>query len=134
MGATLTQLSEEQLLWHAYRDAYRQFAGEAVRLAKIRAQSSYNAAEAEKALLRLEEAHISYNDARDLLAASRMPAAFWKAFWAIPPAARQDDRRVKGMAELLWELAGKPEGTAEDDWYRAERVVRQSGQEICVAS
>ena len=54
-------------------------------------------------------------------------------FWLVPPATRQEIQRVKGLAELFWELAGKPQGSAEDHWYRAERVVRHAGAEMCCA-
>ena len=37
-----------------------------------------------------------------------------------------DRDRVREIAELRWELAGKPEGTADDDWYRAEEIVRRA--------
>jgi Protein of unknown function (DUF2934) len=127
MGATLTQLSGERLLLQAYRDAFRQFQREANRLAVIKAQLSHDPAEAEKALLRVERAHLAYNHARDTLAAFLMSAENSRALLAIPEGARRERNRVKDIAELLWELAGKPQGSADDDWYRAERVVRHVG-------
>jgi len=33
---------------------------------------------------------------------------------------------VSEIAELRWELAGKPEGTADENWYRAEDIVRRA--------
>lgn len=126
MGATQTRLSSEQLLWSAYRDAFRQFKLEAGRLADIQANSASGPAEAEKALLRVEHARLAYNDARDTLAASLMPIELSRAFWRIPATPSGERTRVKGIAELLWELSGKPQGSADDDWYRAERVVRHT--------
>ena len=133
MAAAQTQVFDKQLLWRAYRDAFRQFGREATRLAKINAEASYDPAEAEAALLCVEQARLTYNDTRDTLAAFMMSQTARQAFWAIPTAARQDARRVKGLAELFWELAGKPQGSADDDWYRAERVVRHAGAEMCCA-
>jgi hypothetical protein len=133
MGATQTQLSTEQLLLQAYRDAFRQFQREADRLAVIKAQSFYDPTEAERALQRVEHARLTYNDTRDLLAATFMAAETARKFWAIPASARREQYRVKSIAELLWELAGKPQGSAEDDWYRAERVVRHAGAAACCA-
>ena len=130
MAATATQLSDKQLLSRAYREAFRDFQREASRLAKINARSSYDAAEAEAALLCVEHARLTYNDTRDTLAAFLMSPEGRQAFWMIPAASR----RVKDLAELFWELAGKPQGTADDDWYRAERVVRHAGVEACCAS
>jgi hypothetical protein len=34
--------------------------------------------------------------------------------------------RIKQMAELLWEFSGRPEGTADDDWHRAEEILRRA--------
>jgi hypothetical protein len=59
-----------------------------------------------------------------------MPAKLARLFWSIPPAAGRDEARVKSIAELLWELKGKPQGSADDDWYRAERVARHTGAEL----
>jgi hypothetical protein len=28
------------------------------------------------------------------------------------------------LAELIWESAGRPDGTAEEDWRRAEAIVK----------
>src|SRR5438309_4823581 len=124
MGAMKTQLSDKQLLWQAYRDAYQQYKNAAARLAKLNARASNNSAELETALLSLEQARLNYNDSRDTLAAYLMPREIRQAFWSIPSPGRD---RVKGLAELFWLLAGRPQGTAEDDWYRAERVVRHAG-------
>src|ERR1700742_191454 len=118
MGATQTQLSSEQLLLQAYREAFRMFQRETGRLAEIKAQASYDPAAAEKALQRVERARLSYNDTRDTLAAAMMSAELSHMLWKIPASARREQYRVKDIAELLWELAGKPAGSAEDDWYR----------------
>jgi len=133
MGATATQLSDKQVLWRAYRDAFHQMEREAVRLAKTNSRACYDPVEAEAALLCLEQARLTYNDTRDTLAAFLMSPAVRQTLWAIPAATRQETRRVKGLAELFWELAGKPQGSADDDWYRAERVVRHAGAEVCCA-
>jgi hypothetical protein len=116
----------DSLLWRAYRDAYRQFENAASQLGK-----THDPAEAEAALLSVEQARLAYNDTRDTLAAFLMPAEDREAFWTIPAATRQESRRVKGLAELFWEMAGRPQGSAEDDWYRAERVVRHAVEEVC---
>ena len=133
MGTAQTQMFDKELLRQAYRDAFRQLEREAIRLARINAQASYDPAETEAALLCLEQARLTYNDTRDTLAAFMMPHAARQSFWTIPAATLQETRRVKGLAELFWELAGKPQGSADDDWYRAERVVRRAGSEVCCA-
>jgi hypothetical protein len=76
---------------------------------------------------------LAYNDARDALASARMPAELARLFWAIPTAAVREQARVRNIAELLWELKGKPQGSADDDWYRAERVARHASADLlCV--
>lgn len=112
----------EVFLWRAYRETYRQYEHAAAQLAR-----TYDAAELESALLSLEQARLAYNDARDNLAAFLMPTGVRQTFWAIPS---QESRRVKGLAELFWEFAGRPQGTADADWYRAERVVRHATAEM----
>jgi hypothetical protein len=127
MGATQTKLSGEQFLLETYREAFLQFKREVNKLAEIKARYSYDAAEAEKSLQRVEQARLAYNDSRDSLAASLMSPESARKFWAVPAAARREQSRVRSIAELFWELAGKPQGSADDDWYRAERVVRRVG-------
>jgi len=70
------------------------------------------------ALLELEKARAIYHHQRDILAQQLLNST-------LPEPASLSDR-VKEVAELRWELAGKPEGTAEDDWYRAEEIVRRA--------
>jgi phosphosulfolactate phosphohydrolase-like enzyme len=36
------------------------------------------------------------------------------------------DERVRGIAEVLWESAGRPEGTADEDWHLAEQIVQRA--------
>lgn len=63
---------------------------------------------------------MNYNLRRDILTEELLKSAP-----ALPvPAADSIQTRVREVAELRWELAGKPEGTAEEDWYRAEEIVR----------
>lgn len=131
MQAIETRLSREYI--QAYRDAFREYQREAHRVAEIKAQASHDPAETERALLSVEYARLAYNETRDMLAASLMSAESSRELWAIPAASGRKQARVKSIAELLWELAGKPQGTADDDWYRAERVVRRSAAEVVCA-
>lgn len=135
MGAYQTELSDKQLLWQSYREAWYHLEQEAQRVTRINLNSLYDPAYTEQALLSLEQARITYNESRDRLAASLMPPALSTAFLAIPPAVTQTQQtRVKDIAELFWQLAGKPQGSALDDWYRAERVVTHTRAEACCAS
>ena len=79
------------------------------------------------ALLEAEKARIAYNATRDLLVlemAGLRPAPE-PADEALP-----EDGKVRAIARTLWELAGKPDGTALTDWLQAESVVRSASAAI----
>lgn len=63
---------------------------------------------------------MNYEHARDILAQkllnSSEPVSSVQSFAS----------RVSEIAELRWELAGKPEGTDEENWFRAEEIVRRA--------
>jgi hypothetical protein len=70
----------------------------------------------EAALLDVEKARVAHNHARDRLAGELVSPS-------LPPAASVDENHIRNTAQLLWELAGRPDGTAECDWRRAELLV-----------
>ncbi|MBZ5633366.1 MAG: DUF2934 domain-containing protein [Acidobacteriia bacterium] len=72
------------------------------------------------ALLELEKARLNYNQYRDILAQQLLSSS------QLPDSLQPDSDRVREIAELRWELAGKPEGTDDENWYRAEEIVRQA--------
>jgi hypothetical protein len=77
----------------------------------------------DEAVLAMQQAHEDYRSARDILAREMMPSgegdfARHESTW--------NEEGVKEIAELLWELEGRPDGTALDNWYRAERIVRRA--------
>jgi hypothetical protein len=68
------------------------------------------------ALLEAEKARLAYNAARDLLVAQMV------GFQPAPKPADQSvlqDGKVRAVARILWELAGKPDGTAVADWLQS---------------
>ena len=71
----------------------------------------------ERLLFSLERARSQYRAARDRLAAEMLGADVS----VLPPT--PVDYRIRDTAQLLWELSGKPQGTEENDWLRAERIV-----------
>jgi len=82
---------------------------------------SGNRTAVEAALLEVEKARMEHNAARDRLAqhlAGEVAAVDMRSI-SVP-----EQRRVRETAKLLWELAGKPVGTADSDWHRAEHLVR----------
>jgi hypothetical protein len=103
----------------AYRCAFEDFSDKVRRVQSLTGQPDSDQAAIEAALLELEKARKAYSSARDAVAQQLQPALSLN-----PPLARAG--HVKGVAALLWEVAGRPEGTAHEDWFRAERIVRRA--------
>ncbi len=103
-----------------YRSAFAEFAQKVRQAQALMAAPNPDWQAIDAALLELEKARVNYNHRRDILADQLVDFPGRPAAPAIQPGAD----RVRAVAELRWELAGKPEGTADDDWYRAEEIVR----------
>jgi hypothetical protein len=103
-----------------YRSAFEDFSHKAQQVQALTEHPTGDRNEFESALLELEKAHLAYNEARDAFIRSMLPASP-----AAPADRRQEyTRDVQTIAELLWEGAGRPTGTAEEDWQRAEAIVK----------
>ena len=103
-----------------YRSAFEDFSRKAQRVQFLTEHPTGDRKAFETALLELEKARLAYDDARDALVRRLLPSREGHA----PEAAVQDHRGdIKTIAELLWESAGRPTGTAEEDWRRAEAIV-----------
>jgi hypothetical protein len=105
-----------------YRSAFAEFARRTREARALLAVSNADWQAIDQSLLELERARVNYNDQRDklaqeLLRSSQRPAIRFPA---------SDSDRVRAVAELRWELAGKPEGTDDENWYRAEDIVRRA--------
>lgn len=103
--------------WRAYRYAFEDFSDKVRRVQSLTGQPNPDRSAIEAALLDLEKARKAYSNARDAVAQRLQPALPLH-----PPLAQTG--HVKEIAALLWEVAGRPEGTAHDDWFRAENIVR----------
>jgi Protein of unknown function (DUF2934) len=101
-----------------YRSAFEDFSRKALRVQQLTEHPTGDRGEFETALLELEKAHLAYDEARDALVHLLLPAA--------PPLTADDDHcaDIRTVAELLWESAGRPTGTEEEDWQRAEAIVQ----------
>lgn len=104
-------------LWDAYRVTFQAFSRNLQALKILMASSQPERAAIDDALCNVEKAHLAHNAARDKLAQALLRKSLPST------AAPSDAGRIKKTAELLWELAGRPQGTQEDDWHRAERVI-----------
>jgi hypothetical protein len=102
-----------------YRSAFEHFSQKAQRVQFLTEHPSGDRNAFETARLELEMAHLTYNQARDAFMQSMLPSA------VRAPQDRERDysRDVPTIAELLWVGAGRPTGTAEEDWLRAEAIV-----------
>jgi uncharacterized protein (DUF2267 family) len=114
-------LSGKTPLWNKYRETWEAFSRKLDDLQKVIETGDRN--RAEEALLAVERARVTHNTARDLLAAQLSGEI---AALDNREMAAAEQRRVRQTAQLLWEIAGKPNGTADSDWHRAERLVRSA--------
>jgi hypothetical protein len=101
-----------------YRNAFTEFARKVRQSQALMSASNPDWQAIDRALLELEKARVNYNQHRDVLAQQLLSFSV--------KTASDSTSRVREIAELRWELAGKPEGTDEENWYRAEDIVRRS--------
>lgn len=112
-------------VWQAYERAFQEFSDRVRALQCFTSHPSPNAAAINRALLELEKAHWVYDRCRDEIAVELLPASMRSVFRRIEPnSAEVYEDRVRAVAQLLWESLGRLEGTADDDWNRAEQIVR----------
>jgi hypothetical protein len=99
-------------LWNTYRTTWEAFSSQLAELQRL-VESGERADRVRSARLAVEKARVAHDVARDRLAARLAPP-------------EPEEQRVRETARLLWEFAGKPQGTAETDWFRAEQLVRSA--------
>jgi hypothetical protein len=105
-----------------YRSAFEDFSRKAQQVQFLAEHHDGDQTAFETALLELEKAHLAYNGARDAFVRTLLPISA-----RAQPDQRQDHNLdVQAIAELLWESAGRPTGTAEEDWRRAEAIVKSA--------
>jgi hypothetical protein len=120
MGTELELSNRHRTTWEEFVRAMNAFQDSLIATAPDRARL-------EVALFEVEKARFAYNAARDLVVA-RMAGL---RVAANPPAQTlPQDGKVRAIARLLWELAGKPDGTALADWLRAERLVQSASAAV----
>lgn len=107
-------------LFSDYRNAFAEFARKTRQARALMAASNPDWQAIDAALLELEKARVNYNHRRDMLAQQLL------SFSQFPESIQAQPNRVREIAELRWELAGKPEGTDDENWYRAEDIVRRA--------
>ncbi len=78
-------------------------------------------------MLELEKAHVTYIARRDEWVQLLLPSKTGTLTKPARDTQHEHDECIRAIAELLWESAGRPEGTSEQDWHRAEEIVRMAG-------
>jgi hypothetical protein len=111
--------------WRAYQRAFHEFSERVRHLQALTTDPHPNRAAIEAALVDVEKARSIYDGYRDALAKQLLPAAQTARFAIVDPPGAVTER-VKSIAELLWETAGRPDGTAEEDWHLAEEIVKRA--------
>src|SRR6266850_3863940 len=108
----------------AYQHAFHDFSERVRHLQSVINDPHPEREAIEAALLEVEKARVVYDGYRDALARHLLPLRPG----SLPTTDSQEAvaDHVKDIAEILWEAAGKPEGTAADDWRRAEEIVRRA--------
>jgi hypothetical protein len=111
-----------------YRIAFEEFSQQARNFQLLTAQPNRDRAAVDAALLDLEKAHLAYTYRRNVLA-NRLSRAAVDGESLSGKNTRSPDvnaDRIRTIAKLLWEVAGRPEGSAREDWYRAEEIIRRA--------
>lgn len=103
-------------LQHAYRATFEVYAAKLKVLQSLLDDRNSLSGQIDAAMLAVEQARLAYSCARDRLANELMRVS-------APQGAEVDEQRIRSTAHLLWEIAGRPEGTAERDWRQAEKLV-----------
>jgi hypothetical protein len=108
----------------AYQQAFHDFSDRVRHLQSVIHDPHPDRAAIEAALLEVEKARVIYDGYRDALARHLLP--FKPGLFPVADSREAVAEHVKDIAEILWEAAGKPDGTAADDWRRAEEIVKQA--------
>jgi hypothetical protein len=107
----------------AYRATFQEYSNKLEVLQRLMSagDNSGDRATIEATLLEVETARIAHSCARDTLARELIRTT---SALSAPPARGVRQSNIRDIAQLLWELAGRPEGTAEGDWQKAEKLVQ----------
>lgn len=117
-------MEDDQKLWREYRDAWEAYSRKNAGLHCLMDSVQPEKSRIELVIVELERARIEHSAARDRLA-KRLSATLPFPYAAPLESA---EPRVRNTAQLLWEMAGRPEGTAEGDWLRAEDLIRSASK------
>jgi len=112
----------------AYRATFREYSNKLESLQRLMESENIDGDRVEATLLEVETARIAHSCARDRLARELIRSA---SELLPQPASGVSESHIRDTARLLWELAGKPEGTAEGDWHKAKKLVQTAATGAC---
>jgi len=121
---TGSRIQVDDALRNAYRTTFQEYARKLETLQSLMNSANSDAARMNVALVEVEQARVAHNDARDRLAKELVRPP-------LPAAPGSKEHHIRQTARLLWELAGRPDGTAEHDWRQAEQLVRTATSSCC---
>jgi hypothetical protein len=112
--------------------AFRRWKAEVFSWQSLLSQVPQDRQAIEQARQRMEESAAAYRAKRDRLAGyilQRRPAqpasATPRSAAAAATSASGQSAQVRALAHQIWEESGRPSGSAEADWFEAERIVRR---------
>jgi hypothetical protein len=112
--------------WTEYRAAFDRFSIQVRKLQVLTGEDYADPADVEAALIAVELARQNYNATRDALARDLMLHSSRGVPRFATKSQDNDQGRVKAMAELFWDLTGRHDGADDENWYRAENIVRRA--------
>jgi hypothetical protein len=133
MIMTGSRMQIDNALRNAYRATFEDYAHKLEALQSLMNSGTADA-RMDAAVLEVEQARIAHNAARDRLAKELVRPSLRAAAGSPAtgnPATGNSEHHIRQTARLLWELAGRPDGTAEHDWRRAEQLVRSASTSPC---
>jgi hypothetical protein len=105
-----------------YRQAFENFR-ERVRAVQTLYGGHSSREKIDTAILELEKARQDYRAARNALLREMIPSDHTPPQ---SPDSAWNQECIREIAQLLWELEGRPEGAALDNWHRAEEIARRA--------
>ena len=101
-----------QILKQEYDSAFRSLAVKARRLQEAKEDASCDETAVREAWHEVDQATAEYQSSRNQLME-----------FLLPPGTRVRKPHIERAAYFLWENAGRPSGTAQEDWHRAQQLV-----------
>jgi hypothetical protein len=114
-----------------YRATFQQYSNKLEVLQRLMDAAKPDTPRIEATLLEVETARVKHSCARDSLGQQLIRSASALPGQIPQPASGVSESHIRGTAQLLWELAGKPDGTADGDWHKAKKLVQTAAATGC---